>query len=163
MTTSAQATVLILYSLAVGAFTGVIYDIFRILRIALPERIRGKRAETVIVFVHDVLFWLVVSIVFVIFIYYVNKGMTRLVMISASCLGFLVYYHTAGRIVIFFSASIIGFIRYIFNVIYKIFINPLIFLKTRVIIITRKFFEARINRRTLKKALRLAGKGYGLR
>ena len=163
MTASSQVTALVLYSAVIGAFIGVIYDIFRILRIALPEVIKGTKAETVIVFFQDIIFWLITSAVFIIFIYYANKGMTRLIMIFASGAGFLIYYYTVGRIVIFFSGAIIGLVKHIVKLFYKILINPLIFLITGVIIVSGKFFKGRINRRTERKAVRLAERGYGLR
>ena len=162
MTTSAQATVLILYSAVIGAVIGSLYDIFRMLRIALPERIRGTRAETVIVFFQDILFWIITSLIFIIFIYHANKGHARLIMIASACMGFAVYYITLGRVVIFFSDVIIGTVKKLINGFIKIFIKPLIFVITRVIMFTIGVLRDRSNRRVLKKLDRLSKKGYGL-
>ena len=162
MTTSGQITVLAAYSALIGILIGMIYDVFRILRAATPDIIKGTRAETVIVFFEDILFWLIASVVFIIFIYYANKGHTRLIMIADAALGFLAYYFTLGRLVMLCSGYIIKAVRYFLKLLRKIFINPLIFVLTGVIIIFGKKYRAFSDKKTLKKAEKLALKGYRL-
>ena len=162
MTTSAQITVLAIYSVLIGIVIGMIYDIFRMIRIAVPDKIKGKPAESLIVFFEDILFWMISAVIFIVFIYYVNKGHTRLVMITDALIGFILYHFTLGRLVMFCSGFIIGIVKSFLNLLDKIFVKPLIFAFTRVIITLRKNYYLFSNKRAFKKAERIGEKGFGL-
>ncbi len=82
-----------LLSVGFGTLLGLLYDFFRIVRIAANDR---KHA----VFVQDVLFLAVSAFLTVLFLLVVNNGSLRLYIIFAMAVGFFAYYFTLSRIVI---------------------------------------------------------------
>ncbi len=138
-----EQAALFVYALIVGVFIGIVYDVFRIVRIALTggagskvrfERIEtlissirgqsaavhrrgirkaGERLEYAIVFVCDVLFFFVTALVSIIFLYQANYGQPRLYVAVSSIVGFAVYYNTVGRMVAFSAGVVISLFRLI--------------------------------------------------
>lgn len=129
---------LILIFLLPGVFLGIVYDIFRILRIsraselsvsgALYDKIRPRKplfgntsrifktksikiADKVIVFIEDVLFWLIVAVTEILFIFHTNGGEIRIYCLLSSILGFILYNRTLGRLVTMFAKQIIFLFR----------------------------------------------------
>ena len=124
---------ILLYSLVVGVFLGVVYDIFRVRRISYAlsdnvsrtKNIRDK-IEGMFIILEDTLFFLICSVVMSIFMFYMNSGKFRAIAFFGALCGFIVYYKTVGRLVIACSKYIIGFIKYILRKIYSIFLLPLL-------------------------------------
>ena len=129
---------LILIFLLPGVFLGIVYDIFRILRIsraselsvsgALYDKIRPRKplfrntsrifktksikiADKVIVFIEDILFWLIVAVTEILFIFHNNGGEIRIYCLLSSILGFILYNRTLGRLVTMFAKQIIFLFR----------------------------------------------------
>ena len=115
-----------------GVFLGMVYDVFRILRISrmpyivlagkfydiikIPERKPwGVRFFTVsdklLTFAEDIVFWIIASAAEILFIYQVNGGAVRIYFIMCTFAGALLYFFTAGKITMFFSVRIIFLIR----------------------------------------------------
>ena len=98
-----QTTVL-LYSVCIGVTIGALYDVFRILRICVRT---GKGLQ----FVYDILFSLIVTAVFVLFLFHANDGQIRWFSVCGAIIGFTAYYNTAGRIVMIFAEFIVTVIK----------------------------------------------------
>ena len=133
-----------LWSIALGAFLGTVYDTVRIGRIFLgvsysrvarvqlsgiklplisgtkKEKKRKGRgipslALNILIFAGDLLFCVFAAIVLVIFIYHSNDGRARWMVFFGTAAGFAAYYFTLGRIVMFFSSYIVFVIRSVFS------------------------------------------------
>lgn len=110
--------VIFLWSTLLGTVLGVCYDIFRILRIAVPS---GK----VLIFIEDLLFFLLAAIVSFFFYQAVNQGIIRGYFLIGELLGFVLYYGTVGKIVYRCAEWIIRWIKKIFGFIFRILLFPL--------------------------------------
>ena len=121
---------IVLKALALGVVLGVIYDLFRITRVAF-------KTPVFIILLEDLLFFGLVTVISFGFVLTVSGGTVRIVSLFAEAVGAVVYYFTAGRVVMAVSSAIIGaikaaiaFVRQVFLVIFrflhKIIINPAI-------------------------------------
>lgn len=180
---------MILYSAAIGALLGVIYDIFRIIRIAVQISERdnangnaksAKMRETfsfIIIFIEDILFFIIAAIITILFIFMVNNGQVRLFAITGEILGFTVYYFTVGRVVKALAERIIALIRLFIRLIYKYIVLPPIrlvrYIFNKIINAVRKvlnYLRTKYIRRKLRtytknemaRFIKLAGSGYGI-
>lgn len=117
----------ILFSFVLGVIIGIIYDVFYVLglilgvkegeiRIDSLKKIiafkkKGKKLDFVIVFVLDILFFIVITPLCAVAIYLLNKGILRWYISLGTILGFLVYKHTVSKIVIQISSVITMLIK----------------------------------------------------
>lgn len=139
---------LILIFLIPGVFLGVVYDIFRILRIgrasdlsvsgALYDKIRPKKpllgrilhtksikiADNVIVFIEDILFWLIAAVTEILFIFHTNGGEIRIYCLLSSIAGFFLYHQTLGKLAMLFAKQIIFLFRCLIYWILYVIIYP---------------------------------------
>ena len=117
-----QLMILLIYSALVGAALGLVYDIFRIFRVAFiaqqhpkeqPRKVNKNSNFFVwaIIFVQDIAFWLIAAVVTILFIFMVNRGQVRLFALSGQVMGFIIYFFTVGRVVYKFSEQIVLFIK----------------------------------------------------
>lgn len=118
MTISEQAVDFLLACL-LGAGLGVLYDVFRIIRLAFWH---GK----IVVAVQDILFWILAAISTFLFMIMHTEGQIRFYVLLGELLGFTVYYFTIGMLVIHMSRWIISLIKKVFMTLYKIFIRPFV-------------------------------------
>ncbi len=119
----AQIYTFILYSALVGFALGAVYDIFRIIRIAF--HMSGRAGITdVVYFVCDILFFVIAAIVSAIFIFHVNNGRIRGIALFSSLAGFMMYYHTVGRLVTMLSGLIIRTVYRILRLIFGAVLLP---------------------------------------
>ena len=125
----------LIYSVAVGAFLGLSYDVIRITRVLAGLRItrtssgleektlpligkahRGENKKSgafasVFVFIGDIMYSLYASAVFCVFVFHANQGYGRWFLVAGCAVGFAVYLLTAGRLVMAFSGVIAFVIR----------------------------------------------------
>ena len=121
-----------------GVFLGVVYDIFRILRISrtsdLPvsgtfyDKIRPqkplcallarffqskslKTADRIFVFIEDILFWIIAAVTEILLIFHTNGGEIRIYCLLATIAGFFLYHETLGKVVAFFARQISFLLR----------------------------------------------------
>lgn len=113
----AKQTSAFLWSVLFGAFLGLFYDFFRILRIAV-------RTLPIIVFFQDVIFWFLSGLSTFIFIFTVNSGELRLFLFLGILTGSAAYYFTLGMLVMAFAKTIISFIKYIAGMIFTVILLP---------------------------------------
>ena len=106
----APSTLLFFYSILTGAFLGVVYDIFRILRIAYPPKKIGIIAQ-------DITFALICIIATLIFLQFFTNGALRFFVLVGEFLGFLLYYLTIGVIVIKMAKVIIKIVKKILYIV----------------------------------------------
>ncbi len=93
-----------LEALAVGAALGIIYDLFRISRVAFYT-------HTAIVFLQDVVFCVICAVVTFFFGLTVMDGSLRLFLVLGELCGGIVYHNTAGRFVLRVASRIIEAIQ----------------------------------------------------
>lgn len=126
----------IFYAVGIGVLIGGIYDIFRIIRMVftLPGIIsdadiavehRSRLCVDLVVFLCDILFFLVAAVVSAIFIFYVNNGRIRGIALFGSLLGFTAYYNTVGRLVTHISGNIIRGIYFVIRFIRNRILLPI--------------------------------------
>ncbi|MGN1095012.1 MAG: spore cortex biosynthesis protein YabQ [Eubacteriales bacterium] len=157
-------------ALSLGVIFGLIYDVFRILRISrlpyiapsgkfydkikIPEKPKENKkslftdilhfSDTAITITEDIVFWLIITVCEILFIYHVNGGEIRIYFFLCTLFGAAVYFFTAGKIVMYFSVRIIFLTRCLLYWMIYIIIYPIrkVFLafKRALIFINRKFF-----------------------
>lgn len=106
------------YALLFGAVTGILYDVFRIVRVAFPI---GKAA----VFLEDIIFLVSAGILNFVFMLEFNSGIIRIFILLGTLLGFYIYYNTVGRLVIGSAKFIIKIIKGILSFIFGLIFIPL--------------------------------------
>ena len=122
-------------SLFPGIFVAACYDIFRIIRIGdnanssslskrysriMPKKIISFAPisryltfhKRIFCFLEDIIFWLIASCIEILFIFYTYQGEIRIYSIILAVLGFLLYYHSLGTLVLHFAKHIYLFMRF---------------------------------------------------
>lgn len=113
----AQQTRLFLLSLGFGFFAGVIYDLFKAVRICLG----GKKAVYIVT---DVLYLTVLGFLNFLFFLSANEGEIRFFAFFGEALGFTVYLCTVGFTFADYFEKFINFIKRIFSAVFKILVFP---------------------------------------
>lgn len=136
----------LLYSVIVGVFLSFLYDFFKV------SRVLFSKMPDAVIFVEDLIFTLICTVVYIIFIYAANLGIPRFFSALGAAVGFLIWYFTLGKLLpkIYVKAILIilvpiklfisGFVKIVSFVLCKItiyknfFKNLFIFAKKRNII-----------------------------
>ncbi|MBR5516291.1 MAG: spore cortex biosynthesis protein YabQ [Clostridia bacterium] len=165
----------IAYSVILGFSFGVLYDIFRIIRmsVCVPGIISAKEKNksnkngfivNVIVFVCDILFFILAACISAIFVFHANNGNIRIIAMIGSLAGFAVYYNTVGRLVTLISHFIIKSIYYLIRFIIKRILLPfvsLIFGVLRHFISKTSFLcDSLYTKRCIRKRISWAKRGF---
>ncbi|MBR5322049.1 MAG: spore cortex biosynthesis protein YabQ [Clostridia bacterium] len=165
-----KLALILLCSVALGLFWGIVYGIFKFTRLCFPlRRIRVNKQkksisiEDVVVFFEDVLFSLLIAVFTCIFIYYMNAGRFRGIVIIGAVLGFAVYHCTVGKLVLRLYAFIVRVVVLGFKQTFKYAILPIfrVFMFVFNMTIGRVFakiytdFQKSVN-------IILADKGFGI-
>jgi len=109
----------ILISFATGIILGVIYDVVRIVKCLLGIKYSKSQSELwfkslnlnkrdshsnikehVVIWITDIIFFIISGVVIAISVYYSNNGVARWYMLASVVIGFVIYYFTIGKIVI---------------------------------------------------------------
>jgi len=172
-TPQGQLFVLLMYSMVMGGVLGVLYDVFRIFRIAFSSdsegkiRRRHKHADFIIrglIFVQDILFWIIAAIFTVIFVFMANTGQVRLFALGAQFAGFLVYHFTLGKLVMRISDKIIRGIKFVLRMLNEYVIIPivrlLVFLYDKLYKIVERKIMIRYTKREKIRLLSQAKRGF---
>ncbi len=104
----------LLWSLVLGVFLGVVYDLIRFFRISLC---RGR----VSVFLLDLMFMLFCAFSCVFFSMGFSRGSTRYFTLIGMAAGFFIYFFTAGRIIRFLFEFVFKKVRRLLGFIYNYF------------------------------------------
>ncbi len=102
----AEQVYIFLWSVLVGAIMGVVFDFFRALR-------RNGNTRNIIVYLQDVIFWLIVAIIIITSSFILNNGELRGYMLIGYLLGAFMY-------MLLLSNYIKGTFIFIFNMWHKI-------------------------------------------
>ena len=100
------------YACILGGGIGVIYDLFRILRIAI-------KPGTVSAFIEDIIFFVMLAVCTFFFLLKFTEGQVRFYVILGEGLGFLLYYFTIGSLIYKIAEIIISIIKKIVTAIFK--------------------------------------------
>ena len=114
-----QQTMTFLQSLLLGAALGMLYDVFRILRLLIPS---GK----VISFVEDIVYFLLCGVISFAFLIAVNNGIIRAYLLAGELLGAVLYYFTLGKFIYRIADKIITLIKKFLALLYRIFLSPFV-------------------------------------
>lgn len=115
-------TMIFMGACLLGAFLGIVYDAFRISRIAV-------KTHNILIFIEDVIFFVIVTVSSFIYIIVNNNGVLRGFLIIGELLGALIYFSTLSIAIIKAANFIIKIIKSILRFIYKIIkmiIKPII-------------------------------------
>ena len=96
-----------LYSVILGAFLGVVFDVFRVIRAIVLH-------NSFIVAFEDIIFILIWAFSLVVFSVELSGGIIRFFCFAGTFLGFAIYFFTIGKIVITIIRKISLFIRCFF-------------------------------------------------
>ena len=133
-------------ALAVGLALGVVYEVFRLVRLISP---RGK----ILTFICDILFMSLASLVNFILTVVINTGIVRWYILLGQAVGFVAYMCTIGRV----SGALFRLIRKVIVWILWVIFTPFRLLWS----VMRKFFSKtakkmkKIVKRLLKKRKRI--------
>jgi len=114
-----EQTMFFLWSCVIGAFLGVVFDMFRVARIIF------KHNRTA-VFIEDTLFVVFSSLVIFTYCTEAVRGEIRGFIIAGVILGFILYIITVGTIVVTITKKIVLFIIKILCAIYNKICRPII-------------------------------------
>ncbi len=136
---------------SIGVIFGLLYDVFRILRIArlpyiVPEgrfydfikipQVKGKCRQSklkkilhlsgnIVTFTEDIIFWILISFGEILFIYHINGGEIRIYYFLLTFAGAALYFLTVGKCMMYFSVRIIFLIRCLLYWVFYIIIYPI--------------------------------------
>lgn len=102
-----------------GLNFGVYYDFFKSFRLIFSLKILGS-------FITDILFWLITTAHFFIFLINFSLSEVRFYVLFAILFGFFVYFYTLSKFFLFFFTFILNLLKSPFQKIYKLL---MIFLK----------------------------------
>lgn len=108
----AEQTRIFLYALGFGFLLGILYDIFRTLRLII-SRSRG------FVFFMDILYFAVCSFLTFCFIMIVDSGRVRIYVAIGEILGWLIYYFSFGAIAMKTTNAVVVFVKRFFSALFK--------------------------------------------
>ena len=160
---------MVLYAFFLGVGFGVLYDVFRIMRVVVGVEYLGvakkstdylysrkypligkiERRENkakkyfldIFVGVGDIIYCLFIGGVFCIFLYYSNDGIFRWHALAAASCGFFIYYKTLGAILITFAEIICVFLKIISKILLFAIAFPFKFMYNIIISILKALFK----------------------
>ena len=143
----AHQTQIFLGACLLGGFLGVIYDFFRISRLAfhLPR---------VVILLEDVLFFVICGVVTFLYLAETNDGQVRYFIMLGLLLGATLYYFTLGEVVMRVSSVIIGFVSKTLSLIFGL-VSKIFALFHRLVIVPVKRLANWIGRMTSQKSKKL--------
>ncbi len=101
-------TYVFLWSVLVGVILAIIFDFFRILR-------RKGKTKNYIVYIQDIIYWILVTIIIVASAFITNDGELRGYMFIGYLLGAVIYIVTLSRYVLKYVKMLLDNIEKIFN------------------------------------------------
>lgn len=115
LSTVASQSNLLLFSMLAGVLTGMLFDLYRVLR-------GFENPNKILTFIEDTLFWILTSIIVFIFLLKTNYAYMREYVYITIALGILIYISVLSKSFIKVEYKIIGiiikFTRIIFNYVF---------------------------------------------
>lgn len=142
----AVQTQLFLYAFGFGFVLGILYDIFRIIRLIFS----GGRGA---VFAADILYLAVCMLLTFYFALVLNSGQLRGYVAAGEILGWLVYYFSFGSIAVRISNRIINAGKKLLRGTARLIAMPIKFITRKINRLFKKIYSflAKINRKSVKK------------
>ncbi|MCR4616248.1 MAG: spore cortex biosynthesis protein YabQ [Clostridiales bacterium] len=116
--TIADQTKVFMLSLGMGFILGILYDIFRIIRLIITDKPKAFILQ-------DILYFVVCTLVSFLFLLSVNNGKVRSFELAGEILGWLVYYFSFGTVAIRFGNLVISAVKRFLKFVFRIFIRPI--------------------------------------
>lgn len=113
----AEQTTVFLQACLLGAALSVLYDLFRILRVAFPPR-------PGMAFVQDLLFWTISALVTFFFVLVTLDGTVRGYLLIGELLGWLLYHFTLGAVVMRLAQTLIVAVRAVLRAMCRFILRP---------------------------------------
>ena len=135
-----QQAAVFLFAVAFGTALGVLYDIFRIIRIAV-------KCGTVSVFLQDLVFFTFCALLTFLYIFYTNSGDVRFFIIFGEFLGFVLYICSVGALVMRAAPVLITAVKRVLRVIFNIISKPFVMfvqIAKQYLYILHKFIKKRV-------------------
>lgn len=107
-----------LYACLLGAGLGILYDVFRLLRLLLFK-------NRVVVFLEDLLFSAMCTLATLAFLVEFCSGRVRVYALLGELLGFILYHFTVGELVIRVLKGLIALFKAVLHGIYRVFVFPI--------------------------------------
>lgn len=107
---------IVLFSFLGGLLTGVLFDLYRVLR--------GFNTIKIIIIIEDILFWILCSIVVFIFLLYTNYAFITPYVYLCLSLGILFYIRVISKVFLKVQYSMIKYISKTFRVLFKHIMYP---------------------------------------
>jgi spore cortex biosynthesis protein YabQ len=108
-----------------GLIIGLLFDVFRVTR-------RACRLPNIIIYIEDVLFWVITGVIIVGTILLCTDGQIRLYMILMMITGALFYFILISKLFLKINIKILDLLKNIFVNVLKPFKKIIIFLKNRL-------------------------------
>lgn len=143
----ARQTEIFLYSCVIGFALGVLYDVFRILRLAIPS----PRA---VILVQDILFFSFCALLTFFFMLSTNEGQVRFFILIGELLGAIVQHLTLGVLTMRVSKAIITLVKKILHFLFSVLIAPVL----RLIAVLLNLILIKPVRFLMGRAKKVAGK-----
>ncbi len=143
------------FSLMLGVFLGVVYDVFRLVRIVLPK-------NNTVIFFEDIIFCLFATFSFLLLAFNFGSGRIRGFAAAGTVVGFSLYYSTLGKLVYKANERIISFIKRIIKCLLKAIKKPFVLAFGWMIKKVRKAKQNYKRKKLIKNAIKKVGKGFGL-
>lgn len=109
---------LFLVFVVIGLIIGLLFDIFRILRISF-------KTKDFVTYIEDILFWIITGILVLYSIFIFNNGEIRLFIFIGIAIGVILYIMLFSSLIIKYSVYIINFIKKVVRVVLKIIVIPI--------------------------------------
>lgn len=136
---------MIIKSALLGVAVGVVYDGFHILR----ELHQFRKASVVLL---DLLFFLIATVMTLLFTVAVGEGQLRGFVIVVGLLGAWLYFQSFSRVVVYVGAFLARQLRHLLAFLHRIFLSPLMrflrFLATHSAHLQRKVLTTRIPKKS---------------
>ena len=114
----AEQTAAFLYSLLVGAGLGLVYDVFRVTRVAV-------RTGKAVIFIEDIVFFCIAAAITFLFLMGASDGKVRIFLLIGEFIGATLYYFTIGQLVMKASTFITNMIKAFFRFIFSYLLLPI--------------------------------------
>ncbi len=135
-------TGLFLFSLGFGFLLGILYDVFRTLRMII-----GSSEK--LIFAADLLYFLICGVLSFFFILVTDEGRLRFYTVLGEALGWMIYYFSFGTVAMKLSASAVRAVKKLISLIFK----PIKFILRKIIALINKiviFLKKRIRKNNKK-------------
>lgn len=107
---------IILYALLAGVLTGLMFDLYRI--------IRGSKAPKIIIVVEDILFWILSAMVVFTFLLYTNYAFLGVYVYAFMLISLVLYMKFVSNKCIRFELEVVNGVGKMLRVIFKSIIYP---------------------------------------